>query len=59
MAAQARLQSKLTFADIAVLDKAAPPIEAAFPKPIIVISAAVGAGLALGLILCASLGDDR
>ncbi len=51
MAAQARLQSKLTFADIAVLDKAAPPIEAAFPKPIIVISAAVGAGLALGLIL--------
>ena len=51
MAAQARLQSKLTFADIAVLDKAAPPIEPAFPKPMIVIPVAIAAGLALGLIL--------
>ena len=51
MAAQARLQSKLTFADISVLDKAAPPIEAAFPKPMIVIPMGIGAGLALGLIL--------
>ena len=51
MAAQARLQSKLTFADIAVLDKAAPPIEPAFPKRLIVIPVAIGAGLALGLIL--------
>ena len=51
MAAQAKLQSKLTFADIAVLDKAAPPIEPAFPKPFVVIPVAIGAGLALGLIL--------
>jgi polysaccharide biosynthesis transport protein len=56
MAAQARLQSKLTFADIAVLDKAAPPIDPAFPKPMIVIPVAVAAGLALGLIL-ALLGE--
>jgi polysaccharide biosynthesis transport protein len=51
MAAQARLQSKLTFADIAVLDKATPPIAPAFPKPSIVIPVAIAAGLALGLIL--------
>jgi len=51
MAAQARLQSKLTFADIAVLDKATPPIEPAFPKPLIVIPVGIGAGLALGLLL--------
>jgi uncharacterized protein involved in exopolysaccharide biosynthesis len=50
-AAQAKLQSKLTFANIEVLDKATPPIEPAFPKPLIVIPVAVGAGLALGLIL--------
>lgn len=51
MAAQARLQSKLTFADIAVLDKATPPIEPAFPKPIIVIPVGIAAGLALGMLL--------
>ena len=51
MAAQARLQSKLTFAGVAVLDKAVPPIQAAFPKPTIVIPVAIGAGLTLGLIL--------
>lgn len=50
-AAQANLQSKLTFADIAVLDKAVPPIAPAFPKPLVVISVAIGAGLTLGLIL--------
>jgi uncharacterized protein involved in exopolysaccharide biosynthesis len=49
--AQARLQSKLTFADIAVLDKAAAPIAPAFPKPYIVIPAAVGGGLVLGIVL--------
>jgi polysaccharide biosynthesis transport protein len=61
MAAQARLQSKLTFADIAVLDKAAPPIEPAFPKPLIVIPVAIAAGLALGLILAllAEMTDRR
>jgi uncharacterized protein involved in exopolysaccharide biosynthesis len=50
-AAQARLQSKLTFADIAVLDKATPPIDPAFPKPFLVIPEAIGGGLALGVIL--------
>jgi len=61
MAAQARLQSKLTFADIAVLDKAAPPIEPAFPKALIVIPVAIAAGLALGLILAllAEMTDRR
>jgi uncharacterized protein involved in exopolysaccharide biosynthesis len=50
-AAQARLQSKLTFADIAVLDKATAPIRPAFPKPAMVIPAALGGGLTLGMIL--------
>jgi succinoglycan biosynthesis transport protein ExoP len=50
-AEQAKLQSKLTFSDITVLDKAAPPIDPAFPKPIIVISVGIAAGLALGLLL--------
>jgi succinoglycan biosynthesis transport protein ExoP len=61
MAAQAKLQSKLTFADIAVLDKASPPIEPAFPKPLIVVPVAIAAGLALGLILAllAEMTDRR
>jgi polysaccharide biosynthesis transport protein len=61
MAAQAKLESKLTFAGIAVLDKAAPPIAPAFPKPLIVIPVAIGAGLALGLIfaLLAEMTDRR
>jgi uncharacterized protein involved in exopolysaccharide biosynthesis len=61
MAAQAKLQSKLTFADVAVLDKAAPPIEPAFPKPVIVIPVAIGGGLILGLILAllAEMSDRR
>ena len=50
-AEQAKLQSKLTFSDITVLDKATPPIDPAFPKPMIVIPVGIGAGLALGLIL--------
>jgi protein tyrosine kinase modulator len=50
-AAQARLQSKLTFAGIAVLDKAVPPSAPAFPKLNVVIPVAAGAGLTLGLIL--------
>ncbi len=50
-AAQARLQSKLTFADIAVLDKASAPIAPAFPKPFLVIPAAVAGGLVLGVLL--------
>jgi uncharacterized protein involved in exopolysaccharide biosynthesis len=50
-AEQAKLQSKLTFSDITILDKAAPPIAPAFPKPLIVIPVGIGAGLVLGLIL--------
>ena len=50
-AEQAKLQSKLTFSDITVLDKATPPIDPAFPRPMIVIPVGIGAGLALGLIL--------
>ncbi len=51
MAGQARLESKLTFAGISVLDKAVPPIAPAFPKPQLVILVGIGAGLSLGLIL--------
>ena len=51
MAAQARLQSKLTFANISVLDRAVPPIEPSFPKPLIVVPVGIAAGLALGLLL--------
>jgi polysaccharide biosynthesis transport protein len=50
-AEQAKLQSKLTFSDITVLDKATPPIDPAFPKPLIVIPVGIAAGLALGLVL--------
>jgi uncharacterized protein involved in exopolysaccharide biosynthesis len=50
-AAEAKLKSKLTFSDITVLDKAAPPIEPAFPKPFIVIPVGIFAGLVLGLLL--------
>jgi len=61
MAEQARLQSKLTFANIAILDKAAPPSAPAFPKPLIVIPVAIGAGFALGLVLAliAEMSDRR
>jgi uncharacterized protein involved in exopolysaccharide biosynthesis len=61
VAAQAKLQSKLTFADITVLDKAAPPIAPAFPKPIMVIPVGIGGGLTLGLILAlmAEMTDRR
>jgi uncharacterized protein involved in exopolysaccharide biosynthesis len=61
MAEQARLQSKVTLANITVLDKAIPPIEPAFPKPMQVMLVAVGAGLALGLILAllAEMTDRR
>ena len=50
-AAQIDFQRKLTFADVAILDRAVPPTQPAFPKPAIVIPVAIGAGLALGLIL--------
>ena len=51
VAEQAKLKSKLTFSDMTVLDKAAPPVEPAFPKPFIVVPVGIAAGLALGLIL--------
>jgi succinoglycan biosynthesis transport protein ExoP len=46
-----KLKSKLTFSDMTVLDKASPPLEPAFPKPMVVIPVGIGAGLALGLLL--------
>jgi succinoglycan biosynthesis transport protein ExoP len=50
-AEEAKLKSKLTFSDITVLDKASPPIEPAFPKPLVVIPVGILAGLVLGLLL--------
>jgi uncharacterized protein involved in exopolysaccharide biosynthesis len=50
-AEQAKLQSKLTFSDMTVLDKAYPPISPAFPKPFVVMPVGIAAGLGLGLIL--------
>ena len=50
-AEQAKLQSKLTFSDMTVLDKAFPPVDPAFPKPFIVMPVGIAAGLGLGLIL--------
>jgi len=50
-AEEAKLKSKLTFSDMTVLDKAAPPVEPAFPKPFIVMPVGIAAGFALGLIL--------
>ena len=50
-ASQARLQSQLSFSNIAVIDKAVPPTSVSFPKPLLVGAASVGLGLALGLIL--------
>lgn len=49
--ASARLQGQLSFSNIAVLDKAVVPISPAFPKPRLVIPAALAAGLGLGTIL--------
>jgi succinoglycan biosynthesis transport protein ExoP len=51
VASQARLQSKLTFGDISPLDKAIAPLSPAFPKPMLILPAAVGGGLVLGMIL--------
>ena len=50
-AEEAKLKSKLTFSDMTVLDKAAPPIAPAFPKPFVVLPVGIVAGFALGLIL--------
>jgi polysaccharide biosynthesis transport protein len=50
-AAKLKLQSQLTFANVAVLDKATPPIEPFFPKRPVVLSVAISASAILGLIL--------
>ncbi|MBA7561587.1 hypothetical protein ES708_03226 [subsurface metagenome] len=47
----ARMQTQLSFTNIAVLDKAVPPTSPSFPKKLLVIPAGIGAGLALGLVL--------
>ena len=48
---QAKLESKLTFSNMTVLDKAVPPLAPAFPKPFVVIPVGLVAGLAVGLLL--------
>jgi uncharacterized protein involved in exopolysaccharide biosynthesis len=50
-AAQARLQAKMTFSDMVVLDKATAPVAPSFPKPAVVFPVAFGAGLIAGLLL--------
>jgi polysaccharide biosynthesis transport protein len=50
-AGAARLQSRLSFANISILDSATPPGSAAFPKFFVVFVLAIGAGGALGVIL--------
>ncbi len=50
-AGAARLQSRLSFSNISMLDAATPPGSPAFPKLTLVIAAGIGAGLALGVIL--------
>jgi uncharacterized protein involved in exopolysaccharide biosynthesis len=48
---QARLQSQLSFSNIAMIDTATPPTTASFPKPFIILSLATVLGLGLGLLL--------
>jgi uncharacterized protein involved in exopolysaccharide biosynthesis len=48
--AQASLQSQLSFSNISTLDEATPPVDPAFPKPLLVELGGVGLGLALGVI---------
>jgi uncharacterized protein involved in exopolysaccharide biosynthesis len=53
-ASQARLQSQLSFSNIAVIDAATPPASPAFPKPVptLAVAGVAGAGLAaLGALL--------
>jgi polysaccharide biosynthesis transport protein len=46
----ARLQSQLSFSNIAPLDVATPPISPAFPKPFLIFALATAAGLSLGIL---------
>ena len=50
-ASQARLQSQLSFSNMALLDAATPPTSAAFPKPLIILPLAIGVGLGIGVLL--------
>ena len=61
MSEQAKLQSKLTFADIAVLDKATAPSRRLSPNPSSCGRSASAPGLALGLMLAliAEMTDRR
>ncbi|SNB70803.1 Uncharacterized protein involved in exopolysaccharide biosynthesis [Rhodoblastus acidophilus] len=49
-ASQARLQSQLSFSNIAVIDRAAPPANPAAPKPLAALALAGGAGLGLAVL---------
>jgi capsular polysaccharide biosynthesis protein len=44
------MQSQMSFSNIASLDPATPPTQAAFPKPTIVLALAFLAGLGLGVL---------
>lgn len=46
----ARLQSQLSFSNIATIDVATPPLAVAFPKKIVVMGLACAAGLGLGVL---------
>jgi uncharacterized protein involved in exopolysaccharide biosynthesis len=50
-ASSARLQGQLSFSNIVILDRATTPVSPSFPKPMLVIPAAMAAGLGLGMIL--------
>jgi uncharacterized protein involved in exopolysaccharide biosynthesis len=50
-ASQSRLQSQLSFSNIANLDEATPPTSVSFPKPLIIGILAVGVGLGFGILL--------
>jgi uncharacterized protein involved in exopolysaccharide biosynthesis len=60
-ASQARLQSQLSFSNIAVIDLATPPATPVFPKPALTLAlaAVVGSGLAVLAALTAEALDRR
>lgn len=49
-ASQARLQSQLSFSNIALIDPATPPTSPAFPKIPLILALALGSGLGLGTL---------
>jgi hypothetical protein len=50
-ASVARLERKISFSKIVLLDKATPPISPSFPKPMVILGAGASLGLAVGLPL--------